>query len=213
MKRTIALVLSLALCLSLCACGGGKEAQSEQTPKLAVGETASTDLAEFTLENGVFTYYVSNASTNYVEPTDEANNMFAASVGKCYVSVTFTISNKDRGGSLSYAGHFPEWAPNWTVSYGGKDYPVKGFDLNNNAGSSSMSLQYAAVMNKETGNVVEKHDSGNYLLSAGETVTLRTFGIIDVDPENLTDGFDFTAGVLNSKGEYEYFTYAVPAKG
>ena len=225
MKRIMSLVLLLVLCLSLCACGGGNDtpetteaptettqAPTEPVIKLALGETASTDLAEFTLENSTFTYYVSNVSTNYVEPTDEPNDLFAASIGHCYVSVTFTITNKDRGGSISYAGSFAEWHPNWSVTYGGVDYPVKGYDLNNNAGTGSISLQFSAVVDKETGKVIEKHSSGNYLLSAGETVTLRAFGIIDADPENLTDGFEFTVGVPNSKGEYEYFTYIVPAQ-
>lgn len=231
MKKTISLLLALALCLSLCACGGGTSettkapTEATQPPtteatapptepvlKLALGETASTDLAEFTLESSEFTYYVSNVSSNYVEPTDVPNDLFAASIGYCYVSVTFTITNKDRGGSIDYAGPFAEWAPNWSVSYAGVDYPVRGFDLNDNAGSYGINLTYAAVVDKETGETIKKHGSMNYLLSAGETVTLRAFGIINVDPENLTDGFEFTVGVLNSKGEYEYFTYNVPAQ-
>lgn len=224
MKKLLLLLLSLAMIVSLCACGGDGTTNSTPTEtttppttepptvKLSIGETASTDLAEFTLESSQFTYYVSNVSTNYVEPTEEANTLFAASVGHCYVSLTFTITNKDRGGSISYAGSFPEWTPNWTVSYGGNDYTVKGFDLNNNAGSSSISLSYSAIMNKDTGKMLGKHDSGNYLLSAGETVTLRTFGIIDTEPEALTDGYEFTVGVPNSSGAYEFFTYTVPAR-
>ena len=39
MKRIIALVLSLTMILALCACG-------ETEAKLAVGETASTDIAQ-----------------------------------------------------------------------------------------------------------------------------------------------------------------------
>lgn len=209
MKNFFALLLALMMCLSLCACGGGGK---EETPKMALGETASTDLAEFTLIDSELTYYVSNVSSNYVEPTTEANELFAASIGNCYVSATFTITNKDRGGSISYAGSFAEWSPNWTVSYGDTDYPVKGYDLNMNEGTDSISLQFSAVVDSATGDVIKKHDSMNYLLSAGETVTLRAFGVVNFDPENLTDGFDFTVGVPNSTGEYEYFTYAVPAQ-
>ena len=225
MKKAILFVLALAMLLSLCACGGEgttttNPAETTTPPttteppavKLSLGETASTDLAEFTLESSQFTYYVSNVSSNYVEPTETPNTLFAASVGHCYVSLTFTITNKDRGGSISYAGSFPEWSPNWTVSYGDNDYPVKGFDLNNNAGYSTISLSYSAIMDKETGKLIKKHDSENYLLSAGETVTLRTFGIIDTEPEALTDGYELTVGVPNSKGEYEFFTYTVPAR-
>lgn len=214
MKKMIALLLALVMSLSLCACGGGNNSVEETptVPTLALGETASTDLAEFTLENSQFTYYVSNVGSTYVEPTEEPNELFAASIGHCYVSLTFTITNKDRGGSISYAGGFAEWEPNWTVSYGDTDYPVKGFDLNNNAGYNYINLSVAAVIDKESGNVLAKNGTMNYLLSAGETVTLRTFGIIDVEPESLTDGYDFTVEVLNSQGEYEYFTYTVPAR-
>ena len=211
MKKFLTLFLASLMCLSCVACGGNnKSVGAAQTKSL--GETVSTDIAEFTLEDSALTYYVSNQSSNYVEPTETPNTLYAASVGHCYVSLTFTISNKDRGGSISYAGSFAEWSPNWTVSYNGKEYPVKGFDLNDNAGGHSINLSFSAIVDKETGNTIKKHDSNNFLLSAGETVTLRTFGIIDVEPESLNDGFEFTVGVLNSKQEYEYFTYTIPAQ-
>ncbi len=234
MKKTLSLLLALVMCLSLAACGGGNDTPAQDTTetpttteaptemttevptepvvKLALGETASTDLADFTLEASQFTYYVSNNSSNYYEPTEEPNPLYAASIGHCYVSLTFTITNKDRGGSISYAGSFAEWHPNWTVHYGDNDYTVKGFDLNNNDGGYGINLSFSTIMNRETGEIIKKHDSSNYLLSAGETVTLRTFGVIGVDPENLTDGYELTIGVLNSKGEHEYFTYTVPAR-
>ena len=81
MKKLFILILSLAMIVSLCACGGDGTTNSTPTEtttppttepptvKLNIGETASTDLAEFTLESSQFTYYVSNVSTNYVEPT------------------------------------------------------------------------------------------------------------------------------------------------
>ncbi|MBE6705819.1 MAG: hypothetical protein E7583_11190 [Ruminococcaceae bacterium] len=58
MKRTIAVILAFVMCLSLCACGNGNDAPSteatedtaESTIKLALGETASTDIVEFTLD-------------------------------------------------------------------------------------------------------------------------------------------------------------------
>lgn len=192
--------------------GQTEEEQSAVEPavKLALGETASTDLAEFTLEKSSLTYYVSNESTNYVEPTDVPNELFAASLGHCYVSLTFTLANKDRGGAISFAGTFGEWDPDLTVSYGGEDYHVKGFDLNDNAGGYYLRLDWAAVIDRDSGKILNKHNSSNYLLIAGETVTLRTFGIIDVEPDALTDGFEIKVGVPTVGGGYEYFTYTVP---
>lgn len=212
MKRTIAFILALVLCLSFAACGKDKGKTEEKVIKLSPGDTAATDLAEFTLIDSQFTYYVSNVSSNYVAPMDEPNELFNASIGHCYVSLNFTITNNDRGGSISFAGSFSDWDPTWTVSYGGKEYPVKGFDLNDNGGSNSINLDYAAILNKDTGDVLKNHDTSNYLLHAGETVTLRTFGIIDIEPENLTDGFDLTVSVPNSKSEYEQFTFEIPGK-
>lgn len=228
-QKALSFCLILSICLSLCACENNVktsettefstvEPSTTASPtetaskfvQLALGETASTDLAEFTLEHSEFTYYVSNVSSNYVEPTSESNNMFAASIGHCYVSVTFTITNKDRGGSISYADSFSDWNPGWIVSYDGSDYLVKGYQLNNRDGSIPMSLAFSAVVDRETGEVIQKHTSSNYLLRAGETVTLRAFGIVDFEPENLTDSFDFSIAVPNSKNEYEYFTYSVP---
>lgn len=205
MKKVFALITAFLMCLSLCACGGGKSADN-----LALGQTASTDLVDFTLENSEFTYYVSNVSTNFVEPTDEPNSLFAASLGHCYVSATFTITNKDRGGSISVGG---EGKPVWSVSYNKTDYPVKGYDPNSPSGWGGLNLgQNAAILNKTTNTVIKVNETTNYLLDAGETVTIRTFGVVDVDPENLTDGFDLTISIPNSKSERENFTYTIPAQ-
>lgn len=205
MKRAISLILAVMMCLSLCACGGEKGSNN-----LSLGQTASTDLVDFTLEHSEFTYYVSNVSTNFVEPTDEPNSLFAASLGHCYVSATFTITNKDRGGSIRVGG---EGKPVWSVSYNNADYSVKGFDLNNSAGSGGLNLGHnAAILDKTTNTVIKVNETTNYLLHAGETVTIRTFGVVDVDPENLTDGFDLTISIPNSKSERENFTYTIPAQ-
>lgn len=98
----------------------------------------------------------------------------------------------------------------WRVSYNGEDYPLKSFDLNDNGGSLNFKLNTSAIIDKTDWSVIEKHKSSNYLLHAGETVTLRTIGIIDTEPNSLGDGFLLTVAIPNSKGEYEYFTYNVP---
>lgn len=206
MKRIIAFALSLLIVLSLCACG---ETEEEKEEKLTVGNTASTDLAELTLENAQFAYYLNNTfmDENYLLPTDEPNKVFAATLGHCLVSLTFTLTSKDRGSYIDFAGNFTDWDPNFTVTYGGASYTVKGFDLNDNDGSDYFSLDFSVI-----GSEQRMADSMNYLLDAGETVTIRAFGVVAVDPENLTDGFDISVDVPNSQGEYETFTYAIPAR-
>jgi len=234
-RKAISLFLALLMCLSLCACGGGN-AVSETTapettppettvpettvpetttpepeiPTAEIKETVSTDIVDLTLEHSKLTYYVSNVSTNYAEATEEANTLFAAKVGTCYVSMTVTITNKDRGGSLDFCGGFSAWDPaDWSVTYNGEEYEMYGFDLNTD-NSDRISLSYGAIVDKETGKAI-KGGSSNKLIRAGETITLRFFGIIKLDPESLNDGFELNVEVPNSKGEKESFKYIVPA--
>lgn len=207
MKRIIALVLSLIMILALCACG-------ETEAKLAVGETASTDIAQFTLKDAQFAYYLSNVvNGNYLTPTNESNIMYAASTGHCFVSLTFTLTNIDRGGYLSFCDPFPEdqWKPNFVLKYEGKEYPVNSYTLDDKDGET-FSMEYAVEVDKETVGYIKKIGTSNCLLRAGSTVTIRAAGVVAVDPENLTDGFELSVDVPNSKGEYETFTYAVPAR-
>ena len=224
MKKVFSLILALVMCLSLCACGSGSSEENNatttpettETPKPEIStaqikETVSTDIVDLTLEHSKLTYYVSNSSSNYVEATEKANSLFAAKVGTCYVSMTVTVTNKDRGGSLNFCGGFSAWDPaDWSVTYNGEEYEMYGFDLNMD-NYDNISLSYGAIVNKETGKVIDKVGTGNKLISAGETITLRFFGIIKLDPESLNDGFELNVKVPNSKGEYENFKYTVPA--
>lgn len=229
MKRAISLVLTLVLSLSLCACGGTAEnnttapetteapipettqATTPPIPTAQIKEAVSTDIVDLTLEHSKLTYYVSNVSSNYMEATDEPNSLYAAKVGTCYVSMTVTVTNKDRGGSLDFCGGFSAWDPaDWTVTYNGEEYNMYGFDLNSD-NYDNISLSYGAIVDKDTGKVIGKVGSSNTLISAGETITLRFFGIIKVDPASLNDGFELNVKVPNSKGQYEDFKYIVPA--
>ena len=208
MKKLLALVLAVVLCLALTACGKEKDPEIVKT---ALKETVSTDTVDFTLEDCQLTYYVSNNSATYVEPTEKANTMFASKKGTCYVSMTVTVTNNDRGGSLGFCGNFNSWNPaEWNVKYNGETYEMYGFDLNNE-NAKSINLTYGALLNKESGKVIQKVGSNNKLISAGETFTIRMFGIIKTEPESLKDGFDLEIKVPSSEG-YQTFTYVIPAK-
>ncbi len=208
MKKFIALVLVIVLSVSFAACGKSEN----NIVKSNLKETVSTDIVDFTLENCEFAHYVSNVSTNYVEPTEEPNTMFAARTGTCFVSMTVTINNKDRGGNIDFGGSFGRWDPaSWKVKYNGETYDMYGFDLNVD-NYRSISLSYAALVDKSTGKVISKVGSNNKLIDAGESVTIRMFGIIHVDPTSLKDTFDLEISVPNSTGEYETFLYTIPAK-
>lgn len=213
-KRIVAMFLASVMCLSLCACNGDSNVE-----KIAVGETASTDLADFTLDNCQFTYHVNNTiaggEDTFLLPTDEPNGSFDASIGYCYVSLTFTITNKDRGGHINFCGiddlDPDQWNPNFTLSYNGTDYHVNGYDIHDREGSEDFSLHYAVITDQETGERTYP-ETVNRLIYDGQTIKIRTFGVINLEPEELTDGFDISVDVLNSKGEYETFVYTVPAR-
>lgn len=168
MKKALSLILALVMCLSMCACGGANNTESPETPKTTeapepeiptaqLKETVSTDIVDLTLEHSKLTYYVSNSSTNYVEATEKANSLFAAKVGTCYVSMTVTVTNKDRGGSLNFCGGFSAWDPaDWSVTYDGNEYEMYGFDLNMD-NYDNISLSYGAQVDKQTGKVIQKN--------------------------------------------------------
>ena len=146
---------------------------------------------------------------SFLRPAEESS-IYGASVGHSLVIPTFTLTNKDRSGSISVADSF-DWPLAWSVSYDGNEYPIMSFDLNSNdGGTRGIRLSPAAIINSETGDMIEKNDSSNYLLSAGETVSFRTIGILNMEPASWDDGFDLIIDIPNSSGEYESFTYSIP---
>ena len=235
MKKIISLLLALVLCLSLCACGGGdaapetaapstttepapetaapstttEPAPTEPTiPKLNLGETASTNLVDFTLLNADFTIYASATSNStYLSPVDD-QTMYGASIGKILMIPAFTMTNKDRAGSMSVCGMTPDWNFNWSVNYNGTEYPVYGFDLNSDDVRVEMSP--GCLIDPLTEYSINKHDSSNYLLYAGETVSMRIVTVANFEPANLTDGFELRISLPNASGELEDFIYVIP---
>lgn len=135
-------------------------------------------------------------------------------MGNCFVSMTVTISYKDRGGryALSQYSQFPG---DWTVTYNGVDYDIKGIStgFNDSYGiSSGLGIWYAAIIDKNTGKVIRhENSSGDILVDAGETITLRFIGLIEVDPDSLNDSFDLNVKVPNSNRECVEFKYIIPA--
>ena len=218
MKRTVYFLVTAALFFSLAACGSSgdsadgssQEAESSSAAALSLGETASTDIVDVTLTEcnlAIFASAVSDAS--FLRPAEESS-IYGASVGHSLVIQTFTLTNKDRSGSISVADSF-DWPLAWSVSYDGNEYPIMSFDLNSNdGGTRGIRLSPAAIINSETGDMIEKNDSSNYLLSSGETVSFRTIGILNMEPTSWDDGFDLIIDIPNSSGEYESFTYSIP---
>ena len=95
----------------------------------------------------------------------------------------------------------------WTVLYNGEEYKVTQYDLNFD-GMLGMDLFPAAIIDPDSGDMIEENDTNNYLLDAGETISFRTIGIIGVEPETLNDEFILTISLPSSSGK-ESFTYLV----
>ena len=220
MKKVLSLMLAAALMLSLAACGGTENTSSDSGEAAAsgsnsgddtqyynVGETVSTDIVDFTLNDCDLSIYASaTADKSFLQPVEE-ETMFGAKVGSSLIIPSFTVVNKDRSGNIEIKDQSSDLNLNWTVSYNGEEYRVTQYDLNFD-GMFGMDLFPAAIIDPESGDMLEENDTNNYLLGAGETISFRTIGIIGVEPETLDDEFTVTIGLPSSSGK-EYFTYFV----
>lgn len=220
MKKMVPLILATVLMLSLSACGKGGNIASDSgevttggsnsgadTQYYNVGETVSTDIVDFTLNDCDLSIYASaTADKGFLQPVEE-ETMFGAKVGTSLIIPSFTIINKDRSGNIEIKDQGSDLNLNWTVLYNGEEYKVTQYDLNFD-GMFGMDLFPAAIIDPDSGDMIEENDTNNYLLDAGETISFRTIGIIGVEPETLNDEFILTISLPSSSGK-ESFTYLV----
>lgn len=224
MKKVVSLVLALLMALSLVSCGDDKdttvspsdsgnvsaepsaEPSEEPSPSpspetYALGETVSTDIVEFTLNEGQLAIALNNTiNDSYFLPkeydaTSDARNPFVAAKGHTLVAFTFTVKNTDRA-SFSIGGTFD--AKFIDVEYDGKTY------------SGETDFGYVSY---NLGETWEKYDVGNILLSAGECRTLRSYVDISVDAADLKDDFILNVYLPTSGGQTEQFSYLVTEEG
>lgn len=211
------------MCVSLCACGGQSdeekttetqqdtqltetEVSEHKITKLAPGETASTDIVDFTLLDAEFTIYASaTTDSTYLKPT-EKQTLYGASVGKVLMIPSFTMANKDRAGSINVCSG--EWPFNWTVYYGDNEYPVYGFDLNST--NVKVEMDPGCIIDPVTRAFITKHGASNLLLSAGTETSMRIVTLVNFEPDDLGDAFDLKISLPTSSGELEEFIYVIP---
>ena len=117
MKKTLYIILAFLLCISLCACGNETnnddnyttsndtetpsntteettENNTEANEKYSVGETASTEVIEFTLNSIEFADSVSLSSgDNFLLPCNEGNGNLVPNEGKVFVCFSFSVKN------------------------------------------------------------------------------------------------------------------------
>ena len=107
------------------------EPSEPEAPTVQLNETVSTDTVDFTLEHGKFSYYLDENASTFLAPIDERST-HGAEIGTCFVSLTATISNKDRGGAIAFSGCF-DWmcGDEWTVTYNDEEYKLFGYEPDN----------------------------------------------------------------------------------
>lgn len=203
MKRTIALLLSLVMALSLCACGGEKPA-GDTDKALVLGETGETDVASITLDWAEFAIALENTwgddyyNAKEYDAQEDAKNPYVAAKGHTLVTFIYTISNLDRT-SIDLDGYFND---NFiTVKYQGESYADE--------------THYGAMGTKDQFGVIqwESYSSANILVGAGETETYKGYIDIDTEATDLTDAFTLVFNVPNAQGETEAIEFAVDSEG
>ena len=225
MKRMLVVATAMLIgIITMCGCGSteisltnqGQKTESSvgdtgedsnnDTMAVALNTTVTTDRVDFTLEKAQFTIACSNTvDDNYLLPKeyDAANdnsNPHVASVGKTLVALTFTITNRDRT-SLNVPDS-SGWHLDWKVLYKGNEWRLKrqGTD------SYGIDFHYASV--QENDGSWKRSDTDNKILQPGQSITVRTYGVLDMEPDDLSDDFVLTVNLPSSSG-YQMFDYQV----
>lgn len=175
-----------------------------------LGETVSTDILDLTMEKAAFCYFASSSRDQlWATPSaEDKGGIFKTNKGRTFVAMTFTVKNNDRQ-TLDIAESMGDgWNMNWKMIYHNTTYNIRSFDLNNKDGGYGLDLGFAAV-STDGGVTFKPYDSMNYLLDAGKSITIRVLGIVGMEPDSLTDGFDLVVNVLNSDSNDEEFIYRV----
>ena len=224
MRKTASLLLTLALLLALGACGGTEDAPSapeeaatpsepaaEPAPETepaeapeaetyAVGDTVSTDLAEFTLDAAQLAIALDNTlGENYClpkeyDPAADAQNPFVAPTGHTYAAFTYTLTNLGR---TSYSGELPFV----TAAYG---------DASSDLQVDSVEYRADDQTWEPTGNDPNTTVyTWNFVLEVGETRSFRSSIDIPAEADSLSDPFTLTVELPVSDGTTATFLYTV----
>ena len=213
MKKWIALLLALVMCLALCACGGDKKESSseEREASYQLGDTVSKEILEVTVNNAAISSYAAGPATSTSDGTtsnvEEAcapaeSGFFKANKGRTLVCLDYVIKNLDRD-TLNTSDYIVEFA----VKRNGEAYQVKGYDLNNKDGSFGLVFRWSPV--SKNGGDFETHDSDDILIHAGETVEIKVVGIAVFEDEDLNAPFDLVVKIKNSSNTEDSFTYSI----
>lgn len=175
-----------------------------------IGDTVSTDIAEFTLNDSQLTIALSNVvDDTYFTPQEynaehDAINPLVAKTGHAFVYVDFTLSAIDRS-SISVNNNAYHNGDLYKISYNGKT--SKGnFEIG--AEKVISSNYFGQVLSKEW----KRFDGGlGITISKGGKSQFRGYADIE-NIENLKDKYYITFNLPNSQGKIQDFTYVINAE-
>lgn len=169
-----------------------------------MGESVSTDILELTMVSAEFCTGASSAHSTWADPHQPSVGYFKVGKGKSLVALTFKVKNLDRDTINIAGGTGTHWFLNWRLIYQDDYYGIQSFALNTTFnGGASISLGEAAI--SYDGISFSKYASSNMLLGTGKTVYIRVIGVVLMEPENISDGFDLVVNLINSNGDNENF--------
>lgn len=173
-----------------------------------LGETVSTDIFEFTLDEAKMTIALNSIyDKNYFTPKEydaqqDTNNPFVAPKGHTYAAFTYTVKNLDRASNEFHNGYFI------SAEYNRESYS----NLHEGAYFLYQDSQYLDENGRlQTDKANEWHSkpANNFHLGVGETETRRAYVDMAVDVDNLNDEFKLIVQIPNSDGAITKFKYLV----
>lgn len=173
-----------------------------------IGDTVSTDIAEFTLNNSELAIALSNANDNtYYTPREynaekDASNPYVADTGHTFVYVDFTISAIDRSDlniNDSFNGSFYE------IMYNNENY--KG-----NFKIGMEKVESSNYQNKRITGKWEKYNSSNILISKSGKSQFKGYADIPTNVNDLKDKYYITFNLPNAESKTTPFTYVINAE-
>ncbi len=219
MKKTFVCMLVFAVLISCCACGSSNSnsssnattaattaVQTEAAVRLSLGDTASTDIWDFTLRDAKMSYYASTVSSSFGEPSDSSGG-YAINKGSVLIIPTFTVKNKDRTDQffINGVGSDKIWKLSIEIKYNGALYSVFGTE---NDFGTKINLWWGGVSH-DNGITWDKYDINGASLSAGESVTFRPICKADFEPSALDAPFELILKIPSSSGEETEFVYSI----
>ncbi len=191
-----------------------------------LGETVSTDIASFTLDDAQLAMSVGSLWTTsttgeiinpneaflpLAEKTKDTPGLLIAAKGRSMVSMTFTLKNNDRG-SIELAN---DELIKFSIIYNGNSYSVNGYNGNGDKDGSAMHFRYCLYSEQNyTGNsysIMYPRDWSERKIPFAEGAfrTIRTFGIVGFEPNDYNDEFYYVVQLKNSKDIFEGFLFKV----